>query len=194
MTRDARPAWLEELGVEIEQSDAVYDYCVITWPGYMQTPDYARVLVEQAVPWLAPEEAERRIAERVSQTQRMTEANRPMLWVVADESILWRRFGGASVTRDQLDHVMRLVEAGRVHLQFMQADAEHHPGNSGPFKLLSSTRRPDVLYTESTREGQLVTDTDDVVHYRMLFAQLQGAAMPVADTLDRLRNTVERLK
>lgn len=115
------------------------------------------------------------------------------MWLVVDESILSRRYGSAGIMRDQLAYVVELAESKRLMVQMVRAGEPRHPGNSGPFKLITSPYAPEALYTESTREGQLSTHDEHIKRYRMLFAALQGVAANPDETLEALRKEIKRL-
>ncbi|GAA1116554.1 hypothetical protein GCM10009642_63310 [Nocardiopsis metallicus] len=59
--------------------------------------------------------------------QRLTDTEQPRLWLVADEALLYRRYGGSETTREQLSLVTGLVESGRVTLQLTPWTHPHTP-------------------------------------------------------------------
>lgn len=124
----------------------------------------------------------------------MAESTHPKLWLVIDEALLYRRYGGREVTREQLEHVVELVERGRITVQLIPMDAPKHPGTSGPFKLITTAgAQTDVLFAESAREGQLVTNSAETTSWRMQFAALQSAARSPDETLQSLRAELRKL-
>ncbi|GAA1116561.1 hypothetical protein GCM10009642_63320 [Nocardiopsis metallicus] len=72
-------------------------------------------------------------------------------------------------------------------------DAPPHPKASGPFKLITTKSLPDVMFAESAREGQLVTNTTETANRRMQFAVLQRTAMGPEATLTRLKAELRKL-
>lgn len=193
LTGNGRPAWLDEISTAIARADAVYEYQVLAFPGYLQTQAYTRALVQYGAPWLTPKEMDARVEERAARAQHMAEAVHPKLWLVVDGTLLLRRYGGSEVTREQLKYMADLAAKERVTLQMVPIDATKHPGNSGPFRVLTSSDGPDVVYVESAREGQSVTLPTEVAQHRMLFAALQGVAMDPDETLKSVRGEIKRL-
>lgn len=191
---NGRPAWLDEISTAIQAADAVYEYQVLAWPGYLQTEGYSRALIQYGTPWLTPDEMDIRIAERMQRARHMAEAIRPKLWLVIDGTLLARRYGGRDVTREQLAYVADLAERERVTLQMVPPDAVRHPGNSGAFRVLTTRDSPDVVYVESAREGQSVTLPTEVAQRRMLFAALQGVATDPDTALAAVREEMKRLE
>lgn len=106
---------------------------------------------------------------------------------------VWRSSKAWSAARRQLSLVTGLVESGRVTLQLIPMDTPPHPGTSGPFKLITTKSLPDVMFAESAREGQIVTNTTETANWRMQFAALQSAAMGPEATLTRLKAELRKL-
>ncbi|XKK37357.1 helix-turn-helix transcriptional regulator [Nocardiopsis sp. ARC36] len=193
LTGTGRPAWLDEIASAIQAADAVYEYQVLAFPAHLQTEDYARALVRYGAPWLSSEDVDARVAERMTRARHMADAVTPKLWLVVDETLLLRRYGGAEASRTQLVHMAELAERERVSLQVVPLDAPKHPGNSGAFSVIVSADRPDSVYVESAREGQSVTAADEVAQHRMLFAALQGVALDPDGSVTRVRDEIRRI-
>lgn len=193
LTGTGRPAWLNEVANAIQNASAVYEYQVLAFPAHLQTETYARSLIRYAAPWFSADEVETRVAERMTRAEHMAEADTPKLWLVVDESLLLRRYGGAEATRAQLEHIAGLAERERVNLQVVPLDSPKHPGNSGAFSVIVTQDSPDSVYVENAREGQSVTEADEVAHRRMLFAALQAVALTPDSSLERVREEIKRL-
>ncbi|WP_017580152.1 helix-turn-helix domain-containing protein [Nocardiopsis valliformis] len=193
LTGDGREAWKREVAELIDAASAVYEYLVLVWPAHLQTEAYAHALIRYGAQWLSADEVGSRARDRAMRAQRLTDTEHPRLWLVADEALLYRRYGGSETTREQLSLVTGLVESGRVTLQLIPMDTPPHPGTSGPFKLITTKSLPDVMFAESAREGQLVTNTTETANWRMQFAALQSAAMGPEATLTRLKAELRKL-
>ncbi|MFB8764024.1 helix-turn-helix domain-containing protein [Nocardiopsis alba] len=193
LTGTGRPAWLDEIANAIQGASAVYEYQALAFPAHLQTEAYSRALIRYAAPWLSTDEVESRVEERMTRAERMAEAETPKLWLVVDESILLRRYGGAEATRAQLEHITKLAERERVNLQVVPLNSPKHPGNSGAFSVIVTQDNPDAVYVENAREGQSVTEADEVAHRRMLFAALQAVALAPDSSLERVREEIKRL-
>lgn len=188
-----RQPWLNEITELTQQAAAVNEYQALAFPAYLQTEDYARALIRYGVPWLTPDEVESRVRARVKRSRHMADAIAPKLWLVVDETLLKRRYGAPSTTREQLTYVAELAERERLTLQMIPADCTRHPGTSGPFRLITEFNGPDVVYVESAHQGQVITATADVGRYRMWYSALQGIAVTPQAALEVLRDEVKRL-
>lgn len=194
LTGSGREAWKYEVAELIDGASAVYEYQVLVFPAHLQTEQYAYTIIRHGAPWLPAEEVAEMAAERAKRAKRLAESARPMIWLVLDETILSRRYGSSAVMHGQLAYITGLVERERISVQLVPTGAPRHPGVSGAFKLITTDHVPDVLFAESVREGQLVTNAVEVAQYRMLFAALQGVATSPEETLTRLRDEIKRLE
>ena len=193
LTGDGRAAWRTEIATAIQEAEAVYEYQALAFPSYLQTESYARAIVRAAAPWMPPDELNERVNERVERAQHLSEASRPMLWLVIDGSLLGRRYGGTDVTREQLAHLLDLAERERVTLQIVPADHPRHPGNSGSFRVLTMPASRDVAYVESAEGGQMLLAAPSVSQRRMLFAALQGFALDPETSIMAVHEEMKRL-
>ncbi|WP_246062000.1 helix-turn-helix domain-containing protein [Haloactinospora alba] len=194
LTGSGKEVWKHEIAELIAGANAVYEYEVLVFPAYLQTEGYARTLIRYGVPWLPEDEIASRAEERAKRSQELVESGQPMVWLVLDETILMRRYGSTDVMREQLSHVLDLAERERITVQLVPASSPKHPGVSGAFKLVTTDHFPDVMFAENVHEGQMVTSTVDVAHYRMLFAALQGVASSPEEAQARLRDELQKLE
>lgn len=190
---NGRAPWLNEIATAIQDAAAVWEYQALALPGYLQTEDCARALIRSALPWLTPDELDSRVEERVTRAKFFAESLRPMLWLVLDESLLIRRYGGAEATHTQLDYLVGLAEKERITLQLVPAGHPRHPGNSGSFRVLTMQDGAELAYVESAEEGRILTSTESVVRRRMLFAALQGVAWDPESSVRAVREEMKRL-
>lgn len=193
LTGNGRPVWLEEIRATIHRASAVYAFQPLTFPWYLQTEPYAAAIIAHGAPWLPSERVAEIARERAEQARAVTSSTSPRIWLALDSAVLARRYGGTSVTRGQLRHVLALAESGRVTLQILPCNAAQYPGTSGPFTLVTADKSPEVLYAESAWEGQTVTDPRAVARYRMLYASIQSLSRGVAESLEQLREALERI-
>ena len=89
------PDWFHVyVGLE-EAAALIRIYEVQFVPGLLQTEDYARAVVMQGSPHLAPEEVDSRVAVRMGRQKLFGGGTtRPRLWAIVDEAALRRPIGG----------------------------------------------------------------------------------------------------
>ncbi|WP_344104952.1 helix-turn-helix transcriptional regulator [Nocardiopsis rhodophaea] len=192
LTGNGRQAWLSEFSQLVREGASVFEYQMISFPGYLQTEEYAQAVIRNGVPWVTGDEVAAKATARAAETQRVVKAATPILWCVVDQTVLWRRFGSAAVMLGQLRFLEDLVQRGRLMLQMVRAASPTHPGNSGSFAVITGHPKP-VVYAESIHYGQFITKMVDVEHYRLLFGRLQSEAEAVNETLKALQQEIKRL-
>jgi hypothetical protein len=77
-------------------------------PGLLQTPEYARAIVD-GKPGISAEEIETAVRDRMARKQIFERSSPPRLYAVLDESILYRPIGSEGVTRDQLAYLIEVA-------------------------------------------------------------------------------------
>ena len=181
---DIMPAWFETyLGLE-SAALTIRSFEVQFVPGLFQTEDYAR-----AVTWLghqtaALEEIERRVTLRLQRQELLTRPTAPRVWMIMDEAVLRRAYGGATVMRAQLHHLAEAAKLPHVTLQAVPFARGGHAGASGAFSILRFQERdlPDVVYIEQLTSAVYLDQRPDVEHYMEVVDQLSGEALTPAGT------------
>lgn len=193
LTGSGRRAWLHEVAERTHGADALYEYQALVFPVYLQTEAYSRAVIRFGAPWLSPNEIVERARQRAGRAQQMAKACSPVIWLVLDQSLLMRRYGSPEVQLEQLRYVANLMEEERINLLVVPVDEPRHAGNNGPFRVITSSDQPEVVYVESAHQGQIITATNEVGRYRMWFAALQGVAWGPNETLRAIRDEMKRI-
>ncbi|MDE3724183.1 helix-turn-helix transcriptional regulator [Nocardiopsis sp. N85] len=193
LTGSNRAPWLSEIATAIQEAEAIWEYQALALPSYLQVERYAHTLIRTALPWLSPDELAKSVEERVTRAKNFAESLRPLLWLVLDETLIHRRYGGVRVAKDQLTYLADLAESGRITLQIMPADHTGHPGNSGSFRVITMRDATELAYVESAEEGRILTSPTVVAQRRMLLGSLQGLAWEPETSLRAVREEVKRL-
>ncbi|GAA3881851.1 helix-turn-helix transcriptional regulator [Streptomyces lacrimifluminis] len=150
-------------------------------PGLLQTPEYARAVMEAGTIGHAGSEAvERHVSLRMARQKLLTREHPPHLWVIIDETVLRRPVSiDGEVMRDQLDRLLDASESGHVTIQVAEFMDGPHPGTSAPFELFrfAEPELPDMVYTEYLT-GALYLDSRREVasHLEVLDHMTAGAA------------------
>jgi transcriptional regulator with XRE-family HTH domain len=150
-------------------------------PGLLQTPEYARAVMEAGtIGHTGPEAVERHVSLRMARQKLLTREHPPHLWVIVDETVLRRPVSiDGKVMRDQLDRLLDASESGHVTIQVAEFRDGPHPGTSAPFELFrfAEPELPDMVYTEYLT-GALYLDSRREVasHLEVLDHMTAGAA------------------
>jgi hypothetical protein len=164
---------------------SVYESQVVV--GLLQTPEYAREILRATDPHIPDKELDRSVAFRMERQHILARQDAPpLLWAVMDEAALRRRVGGSVVMRDQLRHIMDVVdEQPNVTVQVLPYGAGAYAGQGFPFTILGfpDPDDPDVVYVEGLSGDLYLEKMAEVRRYRFVQDHLRVAAL----TPDRSR-------
>lgn len=193
LTGSGRQVWLHEVTKRTHAADALFEYQPLVFPVYLQTQAYSYALIRYGAPWLTPEQVLALAKERTDRAKRMAEASSPLIWLIIDQSVLWRRYGSGQVQQEQLAYVADQVERERVTVQMLPVRASRHAGTSGPRRIITTADEPDVVYMESAEEGRIISGSADISRSRMVFTALQGAAKDPQETLQAIHDEMKAI-
>ena len=186
---DVLPTWFDNyVGLE-ETAVAIRTYEIQFLPGLLQTPAYARAVIESGLPTPQPHEVDRAIALRMARQRLLERANPPHLWAVIDEAALRRPVGTAATGKAQLAHLLDLTVRTRITLQILPLSAGAHAVAGGAFTLLrfGDLDLPDIAYLEQLLNAVYIDRRDQVECYTLLLERLAVEALTPDDTTRLLR-------
>ncbi|MEV8533196.1 helix-turn-helix transcriptional regulator [Streptomyces sp. NPDC051211] len=148
-------------------------------PGLLQTPAYARAVIEETIPQATAEQIAVRHDVRLRRQSRAHHPARPFrLWVVLDEAALRRVVGSPEIMREQLEYLNHLGAQPHITVQVLPYDVGAHPGVSGQFSILQF---PDTtagtVYLERFTSDLYLEKRSDVRHYSVMYDHLQAQAL-----------------
>jgi hypothetical protein len=174
-----------------QQATMIREFALSYVPGILQTERYARAVLSASFPPVSEEECDRLVVTRLERSKILDDPATPVLWALLDEAVLRRVVGGPEVMEEQLTHVVRLVERGRVRVHVMPFAVGSHPLMASMLTLMWFEDQPPVAYSEGLRMGK-VHDVPSVVeelrgHYDLALSD----ALPLKESLALLRATAE---
>jgi transcriptional regulator with XRE-family HTH domain len=181
---DILPGWFETyLGLE-SAADTIRGFQIQFVPGLFQTEDYARAVTLLGHKAAPAQEIERRVALRLQRQELLTRPDPPRFWMIMDEAVVRRPYGGSGVMRAQLFHLIEIARLRHVTLQIVPFSQGGHAGASGSFSILRFAERdlPDVVYIEQLTSAIYLDQRPDVEHYMEVVDQLSGEALTPAGT------------
>ncbi|SEK97465.1 helix-turn-helix domain-containing protein [Nonomuraea pusilla] len=188
---DLLPGWFEVyIGLEGAAS-GIRTYENQFVPGLLQTPAYARAVIELAHDKAPGVELDRRVALRTARQRRLEEGL--SLWAVIDEAVLRRALGGPDVMREQVGHLLDVTGEHNVTIQVMPFDRGGHAAAGGSFSVLRFPEPdlPDVVYMEQLTSALYLDKPAESEHYARVMDRLSvQAEEPKASRrfLERLRS------
>jgi transcriptional regulator with XRE-family HTH domain len=193
-------AWWQPLGLPYstyvgleDEAERICDYGLAYIPGLLQTADYARAIVEAAVPPWPPDIVEQRVNGRIVRQQILTRSqNPPLFQAVIDESVLHRVVGSLHVMRGQLRRLLEASELPNVDLRIVPYAAGALPAGNNKFIILTFAQPavPDVVFVEGLTGDLYLEDEQDVEVYTTTFWALNKLAANVERTQEIIRSII----
>lgn len=166
---------MEDLALEIYNWETQYI------PGLLQTPEYARKLLETAFPDADDEDIERRLRARMARKPVLQRKNPPELHAVVDEAA-FRRIGDPLVLSSQVRALLDLPP--NVVFQVLPFTLGLSRGMEGSFVVvhLPDELGPPKAYCETPGGNLYVESAEDVRRCTLNFAAVSEAALSPEET------------
>jgi transcriptional regulator with XRE-family HTH domain len=192
--RDILPGdWLDLAEVE-HHATTVRIGSVIHMPGLLQTRDHARAVFDEVVPPLTPPEIEHRVSHRIKRQAVIYRDQPTPLTCIVHEAALRMGFGGPSVTRGQLEHLLSMSEQDHSTLLVI-------PFGSGAFPSSGNG----IVYFEGgvPKLGTVLLDTDhgslfldappQLAKYRTVLDRMEACALSQDESRDLIHRIAHSL-
>ncbi|USQ88120.1 helix-turn-helix transcriptional regulator [Streptomyces phaeoluteigriseus] len=185
--RPGLAAWFRQWARLESKASTLYTYECRLIPGLLQTEAYARTLFRNQLPPLDDDQIEAQWVERSRRQQLLTERPNTAFSFILEEHLFRRGTGGLEVTRELIDHVLRIGELRNVEIQIMPTAQEAHAGLDGPVRLLETPENKWFAYCEGQESGQLIADRQVVSTLQMRYARMRSQALTLRDSTDLLQ-------
>ncbi|MEW1546926.1 helix-turn-helix domain-containing protein [Streptomyces tsukubensis] len=183
--------------IELEASAReIRTFQPILIPGLLQTPAYARAVIEANPAILPPADIESLVKIKQGRQKNLSGDEPPRLWAIIGESAIRQTVGGTAVMLEQLRHLEQAVVVPHVTIQVLPHSAGAHAGLTGGFVVFSfpSERETDIVCVE-TQTGTLYMDEPgERTAYGEIFDHLRAAAKNPADSLDLIQEVMKEIE
>jgi len=185
--RPGLAAWFRQWALKEKTAITLYTYECRMIPGLLQTEAYARTLFNEHLPPMDDSQIETQWVEREKRQRLLWERPNTAFSFILEEGLFLRRTGGLEVTRELIDHVLRVAELRNVEVQVMPQLRDRHAGLNGPMQLLEEPNNRWYAYSEGHESGLLITDRKVVSVLQMRYARMRSQALTIQDSLSLLR-------
>ena len=192
---DLLPHWFEPY-ISLEAAASVIrNYEVQFVPGLLQSPSYAREVIQLGYPSISPDELSRRVELRMGRKRLLSRPAAPRLWAALDEAVLRRPMGDASVMREQVEHLLEMTGHPNVTLQIVPFNVGGHSAAGGPFSILrfAEPELSDVVYLEQLTSALYIDKPAEVDRYLEVMERLCVQAETAADSIRLLEKIRDEL-
>ena len=192
---DLLPHWFEPY-ISLEAAASVIrNYEVQFVPGLLQSPAYAREVIQLGYPSISQDELNRRVELRMGRKRLLTRPSPPRLWAALDEAVLRRPMGDTSVMREQVEHLLEMTDNPNVTLQIVPFNVGGHSAAGGPFSILrfAEPELSDVVYLEQLTSALYIDKPAEVDRYLEVMERLCVQAETAPDSITLLEKIRDEL-
>lgn len=183
--------YFEAVRVLEQQAVMIREFALTYFPGILQTKRYARAILKSVFPPVSEEECDRRVVTRLERAKILDDPLTPAVWALLDETLLRRPVGGRDVMAEQIMHIVRLAESGRIRVHVMPFGVGFHPLMGGMLTLMWFEDQPPLAYGEGGYTGKLHDSPSVVRTLQHRYDLALSDAMSAKDSLSLLRATAE---
>lgn len=176
---ESLPGWMRDWLAEERRSSALRAFELAVVPGLLQTPDYARTVLDGD---------EVAVAARLDRQAILRSENPPTLRCVLDETVLTRGFGDAAVMREQLEHLVNSVSP-RLAIQIVPSGVRHE-GLQGSFTI-ATVNGSDVAYIETAVRGLVTSNQEDIACIIDVWESIRTYAIPQRESIELIKKVAE---
>ncbi|MET9545540.1 helix-turn-helix transcriptional regulator [Streptomyces sp. NPDC006627] len=160
-------------------------------PGLLQTPAYARAVINSTHPLDLPTEVDAKIDGRMKRAKLFDDPKKPEYWTILHESLLRQPIVPPTDMAEQLDNIAALARRRRIVPQILPWNAPTRAFMSLTLKFMEFNDAPPLLYTEGPYHGQTIDDPALVKPYRKAYDRLRAAALPPEASLAMIEDAAE---
>jgi len=180
--------WLES------NATAIQMFTVLTIPGLVQTPDYARAVIRAEGPTASADQVERWVELRMKRQTILTRREPPRLELLVDESALHRISGGPKVHAEQLRHLVTRTGYGDCELRIIPFSAGAHASPEGAFSVFALTEPyPEVAFVESPG-GALYLEPPKTERFIAMYDRLREQALAPESSISLIESIARELE
>ncbi|MFJ9381125.1 helix-turn-helix domain-containing protein [Streptomyces sp. NPDC101455] len=191
-----KSAYADYIALEWDASD-LYVVETSLIPGLLQTPAYTEAVIREQRPDKADDfdYVQEQVKVRGQRRQVFARPQPLRLWAILTESSLNHRVGGADVMRDQLDYLADQAAETNIQVQVLPSAAAVNAALHGPFGILSfpEPAETDVVYADGLTDTVYYEEPAQVGVFTALFRRLNSEALPVEESITRIRAAIQEM-
>lgn len=163
-------------------------------PGLLQTTDHARELFRHVVPDLAPPDIEHRVSFRIKrQTVIFRDAPTPYLALIHEAALLMQ-FGGPTIARRQLQHLVEMSQRDNVAIRVIPFSAGGFPGSGQSiFYSAGPVQQLDTVHLDQSHGPVFLNAAAQLDKYRVLLDRTEAKALSPTDSRNLIHRVIQRL-
>jgi transcriptional regulator with XRE-family HTH domain len=184
--------WQTLIDFETEAS-AILIYQPLVIPGLLQTPEYARAIIQATGVDLSEAEIHGLVSNRMSRQELLSRANPVKLHAILDQGVLTRPFGRTPDLIRQLHYLLEAADRSNITIQIVPTDAGLHTGLNGPFNMLKYDEKPSLVHLESKISNLVLDEEEQIKVYARTWDELCALAYNMEESVDFISAIATRL-
>jgi transcriptional regulator with XRE-family HTH domain len=181
------PNWFRTFTRYEAKARVIKSYTLAVVHGLLQTPDYARALLDAG----GVDDVDAALEARMARQEVLT--HEPEIWALINEAVLDQPVGGAAVMRNQLAHLLEFSQRPTALVRVVPRRAGAHMGLDGSFTVIS-TASERVTYLEAFGGGRLAQETAEVEEFALRFERIGTDALSRADSRVLIEQIMKEMK
>ncbi|MFM9368257.1 Scr1 family TA system antitoxin-like transcriptional regulator [Streptomyces sp. Da 82-17] len=183
--------YFEPARVLEQQAVMIREFAPIYVPGILQTRRYASAVLGSWPQPRSAEECDRHVVTRLERALILQDPLTPVVWALLDEGVLRRPVGGGEVMAEQIEHLIGLVERGRIRVHVMPSTVGAYGLLHGMVTLMWFDDQPPAAYTEAVSVGQVHDSPVVVRHLQHAYDVALSDALPLDGSLALMKARAE---
>ena len=176
------PEWFASRIPHEEKAAVITEWDMRVVPGLLQTRGYARAIIRACQPFSSEQARAKDIEARLERQAILARDTPPRLWALLSEGTLRQVVGGLDVMREQLSHLVGLVDGAKCVVQVLPFATPDAPGADGPVTIFEFDARQPVAYLEGWGSARIAEDAREVSEIATTISMIKGCALSPADS------------
>ncbi|MEI5136625.1 helix-turn-helix transcriptional regulator [Streptomyces libani] len=166
----------------------------VTFPGVLQTEEYAHALFSSVIPQLPDDELNARVEHRMKRRDVLERDASPAFQAIVHEAALRMRVGGRKVARGQLEYLMSLSERPGLDIRVIPFTSEDFIEVTQTVMYASGVvPQLDTVHIDTPIGGRFLDAAADLDRYRTLLGLAERAALTPAESRSFLHHVAREL-
>jgi transcriptional regulator with XRE-family HTH domain len=163
---------------------AVFNYEPLMIPGLLQTPEYARAVIQATGPALSVAEVDKLVASRMARQVHLNKSQPLKLRVIIEGDVLKRPFGGADAWVRQLRHLVDCAAYPNIQIQILPTAAGVHPALDGSFVILEYGDGTKLVHIECKIPIVYLDEEEQIQEYTQIWNRVSALACNMEKSVD----------
>ncbi|MGW1026211.1 helix-turn-helix domain-containing protein [Streptomyces sp. NPDC002577] len=192
--REILPAALLDLAEVEHHATLLRSAVTVHVPGLFQTTDYAREIFRQDVPELSPPDIEHRVSFRIKRQAVLFQDSPTPHQAIVHEAALRMQFGGPTVTRAQLKHLLDMSERDHVTIHVIPFSAGAFPGSGQSiYYAKGAVPQLDTVNLDQSHGPMFLDAEAQLDKYQVLLDRMEATALSPEESRDFIHKVIQDL-